>query len=201
MMNSSRRIAAAIIASLCATQIGGAIALDGSRSSTEEKAKTTPDATSVPVPSEPRETSATFGDWVARCERVNSGATKKLVCEAAQAIEIKGQTAPIAQIAFGHAEGGSIGATVLLPNNISFDKSPTLGVEGDDANQIKLVFMRCTAAGCFAEAKVEAATLTAYRGSDKPGKLVFTDAGERLVKLPFSFRGLAQALDELNKYP
>jgi len=195
MMDALKWIAAAIAATLYVAQVDGAAALDNVRPAADDAAAT------APVSAEPRETSATFGDWVARCQRIGAAGAEKSVCEAAQTLVIKGQQAPIAQIAFGRSEGGSVAATVLLPINIAFDKGPLLGIEGSDENDVKLVFRRCLPTGCFAEGKVEAAGLTAYRGSDKPGRLVFTDASEHIVKFPFSFRGLAQALDEVNKHP
>jgi invasion protein IalB len=152
-----------------------------------------------PVPAVPQQTSASFGDWVTRCARTAEPATKT-ICEVAQTLVIKGQQAPIAQIAMGRGEAGlALGLTVLLPVNIAFDKQPTLGVEGDD-RVVKLVFKRCVPAGCIAEAKLELSSLTAMRGAQKAGRLTFTDAAERAIALPVSFRGLAQALDELNKH-
>ena len=156
------------------------------------------------VPSEPQQTSASFGDWVVRCDHPAStpqGPAKR-VCEAAQSLMIKGQQGPIAQIAFGHPpadKGGdpALMLTVLLPVSIAFDKPPRLGAGTDDAGAATLSFRRCLPGGCLADAKPDAVLLKELRGAAKPGHLSFTDAAERTITLPVSFRGLAQALDDL----
>ena len=153
-----------------------------------------------PVSSEPRETSASFGDWVSRCDRIGSEPTAKKVCEAAQTLVVKGQQQPVAQIAFARGEGGALLLTVLLPLNIAFTKAPEFGIEGEEAKAIKLTLRRCVPAGCFAEAKIEAPLLAEFRSTTKAGVITFPDASERTIALPLSFRGLAQALDDLNKH-
>jgi invasion protein IalB len=152
----------------------------------------------APVSAEPQQTSASFGDWVTRCARVTETAAKT-ICEVAQTLVLKGQQAPVAQIALARAEGAGFALTVLLPVSVAFDKQASLGIEGEE-KVVKLVFKRCVPAGCIAEARLEPAYLAAMRVSPKAGKLTFADAAERVITLPFSFRGLAQALDDLNKH-
>ena len=155
------------------------------------------------VPSDPQQTSASFGDWVVRCERPPQVGAGR-ICEAAQALVIKGQQGPIAQIAFGHAphdKGGdpNLMLTVLLPVSISLDKTAKLGPgpAGDDPAATTLTFRRCLPGGCFADAKADPALMKALRSTTKPGHLTFADAAERTLSLPISFRGLPQALDQL----
>lgn len=181
-----------------------------------------PGETAATVPAEPQQTMATFGDWVVRCERPAPAApapggaslpAPRRVCEAAQALVIKGQQAPVAQIAFGRlpADGndasketgkaaGDAGLTltVLLPINIAFDKAPHLAGP-DDNGGATLNYRRCVPGGCLADAKPTAALLKELRATAKPGHLSFTDAAERTLSLPFSTHGLAQALDDLTR--
>lgn len=168
----------------------------GARAASDQAKPTAP----APVSSEPRETSASFGDWVSRCDRIGAEPTAKKVCEAAQTLVVKGQQQPVAQIAFARGEGGALLLTVLLPLNISFAKAPEFGIEGEEAKAIKLTLRRCIPAGCFAEAKIEAPLLAEFRSTPKAGVITFPDASERTIALPLSFRGLAQALDDLNKH-
>ena len=49
---------------------------------------------------EPTSTTASFGDWVLRCQKVEGAAVTRL-CEVAQSLMVKGQSAPVAQIAMG----------------------------------------------------------------------------------------------------
>ena len=154
-----------------------------------------------PVSTEPQQTSASFGDWVVRCERpVQAG---KRVCEAAQSLIIKGQQGPVAQIAFGHPPSDkgvdpALLLTVLLPVNIALDKPPKLA-GSDDANAATLTFRRCLPGGCIADGKPVPDFMKDLRFTQKPGHLTFTDAAERTIALPVSYRGLAQALDDLAK--
>ena len=70
----------------------------------------------APVPSEPQQTSASFGDWVVRCDHpaATPQGPAKRVCEAAQSLMIKGQQGPIAQIAFGHPPADKGGDPALV---------------------------------------------------------------------------------------
>ena len=162
----------------------------------------------APVSAEPQQTSASFGDWVVRCDHPAPVAlgTGKRVCEAAQSLIVKGQQGPIAQIAFGHMSGDkyaepALTLTVLLPVSVAFDKPPKLGpgAGADDPGSASLAFRRCLPGGCLADAKPDAALLKDLRAAGKPGHLSFTDAAERTITLPVSLRGLAQALDDLAK--
>ena len=160
------------------------------------------EAPPAPVSSEPQQTAATFGDWTVRCDRVGSDAAAKPVCEAAESLLVKGQQAPIAQVAFGHLPtdpANLLTLTVLLPINISFQKPPKLGADTDEAKTVPLTYRRCIPGGCLADTKLAATALTDLRNAKGPGRLYFTDAGERTLALPLSFRGLPQALDNLAK--
>src|SRR5262245_2990638 len=62
-----------------------------------------PPATAAPAASEPQATTASFGDWVLRCQRVGTGSEARRSCEMVQSVMLKGQKAPVAQLAFGKA--------------------------------------------------------------------------------------------------
>lgn len=132
-----------------------------------------------------------------RCDRpVDAGA--KRVCEAAQSLIVKGQQGPIAQLAFGHAGNDTgNGPTVLLPINVAFDKPPQFSVK--DGAVAELTYRRCLPGGCHADVRTQPSLIRDVRGDQRIGSLVFTDASERSLGLPISFRGLAQALDDLAK--
>jgi invasion protein IalB len=144
-------------------------------------------------PAQPQQTSASFGDWVVRCQA--TGQSK--ICEVAQTLIMAGQQAPIAQIAFGGERAQTM--TVLLPTNIAFDKPPQISFEGTDTTAF--AFRRCLPAGCFADAKIDAAHLKSIEDATKPGRLSFTDAAEQTLALPISLRGFPQAVDYFNQEP
>ena len=57
------------------------------------------------VSAEPANTSATYGDWVMRCQRVGEGAAAKRMCEVAQTIRVQQGRDPVAEVALGRLPG------------------------------------------------------------------------------------------------
>jgi invasion protein IalB len=155
-------------------------------------------AQDAPVPLEPSVTTATYSDWTLRCVRDKDG--KASLCEVTQTLQMQGQTAPIAQIAVGRpAAKAPLRATIIVPVNAAFDKAPQMQVEEQPAQAASLAWRRCANFGCVADVEIKAETLTAWRIAPKPGQILFRNAGNQDVVLPFSFRGLAQALDAMAK--
>ena len=54
-----------------------------------------------PGEAEPSSTSASYGDWIMRCQRLGDGADAERVCEAAQLIHAQDQQNPVAEVAIG----------------------------------------------------------------------------------------------------
>jgi invasion protein IalB len=157
-------------------------------------------AAPAPVASKPERTTASFGDWVTRCETV--GKPAKRVCEAALVMTLQGQTSPVAQVAIGSPEAkGPKQLTLVVPSNIAFAAKPQIAAAKAGAAPIDLVWQRCTPGGCFASNPVSDAVLTTLSAETEPGRIGFKDAADREIALPLSFRGLAQALDALGKEP
>jgi invasion protein IalB len=160
----------------------------------------TPRASAPAVSDEPAATTASFGDWVMRCQRTGEGDKTVKSCEAAQTIQVQGQTAPIAQIGIGRiAPGDPLRITVILPPNITLPSNVHVVTDEKDDPGIDLAWRRCLPGGCIAEVKLEPETIKSWRARSAPGKLSFKDATGRVVAIPFSFRGLAQSLDALAK--
>jgi invasion protein IalB len=153
-----------------------------------------------PVSADPQLTTANYGDWVVRCQRIGDGAAAQRLCEVAQSIQTQGAQAPIAQIAFGRiAAADPLRLTLVLPPNISFPSSPRMAVDDKDPRAIDLSWRRCLPGGCFADAEMKDDMLQHWRAQTSQGQVRFKDSAGRDVALPFSFRGLAQALDALAK--
>jgi invasion protein IalB len=150
------------------------------------------------VEAEPQSTSATFGDWVLRCSRMEmSGQTQRL-CEVAQTIIVQGQQAPIAEVAIGRIKKADpLHVTVVLPINVSFPSAPQINLEGQAS--LELTWRRCLPNGCYADATPKDELLRAWRAAKTTGRIDTKDASGRNVVVTISFRGLAQALDALNK--
>ncbi len=153
----------------------------------------------VPVASDPVATTAAYGDWVLRCQRVND---KSQACEVAQTIQVKDKdrTVPVAQITFSRAKSGEpLRIMVVLPTNIVLPSSAALALSEKDARPIELPWRRCIPGGCVAEVQPPADALKAYLTAAEPGRLTFTDATGRPMVLPLSLRGLQQAIEALNR--
>ena len=156
-----------------------------------------PAPVAVPVSTNPERTTATYGDWVMRCER---GPQTKRICEVAQTITLQGQAQPTAQIAIGRPEpGASKQVTVVLPSNIAFAAKPRISVAKAGAAPIELIWQRCTPGACFATVPITDSALAALSLETEPGRIQFKDAADRDAVLPLAFRGLAQALEALAK--
>lgn len=146
----------------------------------------------------PSVTTATYSDWTLRCVRDKD--SKGTLCEVTQTLQMQGQTAPVAQIAVGRPTAKApLRLTIIVPINAAFDKGPQMQVEEQPAQAASLAWRRCANFGCVADVEIKAETLNAWRVAAKPGQMLFRNAGNQDVVLPFSFRGLAQALDAMAK--
>jgi invasion protein IalB len=153
-----------------------------------------------PVSSEPQSTTANFGDWTLRCTRLGATANAAKVCEVIQSIGVQGQANPIAQLAFGYEEPkANLKFTAVLPVNISFNGPITLSSGDANPAVLQMNWTRCLPEGCFANTDVDEATIALLRAQTEKGKVAFKDGATRDAILPVSFRGLAEALDALNK--
>ncbi len=153
-------------------------------------------APSQAVPTDPDRTTASFGDWLLRCERQADG---QRVCDAAQTLVLQGQTQPIALIAFSRpTRGQPLLLTVQVPTSATF--ANPLRVTGEDREPlvIEVPWRRCVPAGCFADVQLrDEAAMRRLRARTEPGRIEFRDGANREIALPFSLRGLAPALDAL----
>ena len=69
-----------------------------------------------PVSADPAMTSATYGDWVLRCQRIGEGDKMQRLCEVVQLIQAQNQRDPIAEIALGRLpHEQALHLTTVLP--------------------------------------------------------------------------------------
>ena len=157
-------------------------------------------AAPAPIAGDSVQTTATYGDWVLRCARTAEGGTGPQTCEIVQTLVLQGQQQPIAQVAIGSIDKTSaLRLTVVVPTAISFSKAAYVVGAAGTANLFDLTWRRCLPSGCFADIALSADALKMMRARTEPANLVFRDAGERDITLPFSLRGFPQALDSLGK--
>ncbi len=86
---------------------------------------------------------------------------------------------------------------VLIPVNVTIAPGVELGA--DAAEPVRMPIKTCIQAACFAEALLTDAQVKTFRSKSQPGRLVFTDPGERPVAVEVPFKGLDQALDALER--
>jgi invasion protein IalB len=154
-------------------------------------------AAPAPVSSDPDRTTASFGDWLLRCERVPEAGRS---CEVAQVISVQGAQQPIAQIALGRVAREQTALTLLVQVPVNIELGAPLRLIGDDREPlvIETSWRRCVPAGCFAGTELrEEAVVRRLRDRPEPVRIEFRDSTGRDLRLAFSVRGLGPALDAL----
>jgi invasion protein IalB len=141
----------------------------------------------------PERTTASYGDWVLRCELPPGGAERS--CEVAQTVlDGRGQT--LAQIIARRAAGnGGMQLSVQVGGSATVAEPLRLAVETQAV--LTLRFRRCLPRGCFAEVQPTEMELGALLPRTEPIRLEFTDGDGQPVSIPASLRGLAASLDAL----
>ncbi len=149
----------------------------------------------APPATTPDRTTATFGDWVLRCEpRAEAPPTRQ--CELNQTLQDqRGQM--LAQFAIGRAQPGAVLRFIaLLPVNVTagapFRLLPQEGQPGID-----VTLRACTQRGCMADAELDQAALARLRDREGPARLEIRDATGQVAGFPVSLRGLPAALGAL----
>lgn len=142
----------------------------------------------------PQLTTATYDDWTVRCEAHDTTSS----CEMSQAMQIKGQSQPVSQIAIGRLnKTDPLKLVFQVPINVWIPDNVSLVVE--EANTtIKANFTRCIPIGCFAEADLKDDMIAKLGKVSKGGRLEFADAGRQKIAIPVSFKGFTAAYDALN---
>ena len=183
-----------------AVAVGTAFAITGSAALAASTDAATPAAGAPPVSADPAMTSATYGDWILRCQRVADGSTTKRLCEVAQTVRLSQGRDAVAEVAFGHVNGEkALRVTALLPTNILLPGAVSIAGGDKPAPALDLQWRRCVPVGCLADAAATDEAVRTWRGQAAAGRLDYKDGVGHDVTLPLSFRGLAQALDALEK--
>jgi len=158
-------------------------------------------AQATPAPgavSPPDNTTASYGDWVLRCQQ----SVAARVCEIVQTLEQQGQRGPIALIAIGRpVKDEPVKLVIQVPPNLALGDKVSIRVVVADKDEAVAVFQRCLPGGCFAEATLSDDTLKRWRGLSEAGQMRYLDAGKREVALPLSFRGFPAAAEALQREP
>jgi invasion protein IalB len=158
-----------------------------------------PATPAAPVDQTPQRTTASYGDWVVRCE-TTPGPPPQKNCDMEQLAQVQGQAQPISRVAIPlPPKGEPAKLFIQLPINVSFMVPVKIVADGKDAGTTT-PFRRCVPAGCFAELELKDDLQKKFRAAaTEPGKILFKDAADRDVTIPLSFKGFAQAFEALLK--
>jgi invasion protein IalB len=159
-----------------------------------------PEASRTVVDATPTSTSANFGDWVLRCQRLGNGTETLHVCEVAQQIRAQDQQNPLAEVAIGRLKKSDpLLLTVVLPVNVAFPNSPSFSPDAKDSDPLDLGWRKCLPGGCFADVVLKDDVLQRWKAQSGNGRLTWKDAAGRDFAIGVSSNGLAQALDAFSK--
>jgi invasion protein IalB len=149
---------------------------------------------------EPSSTSASYGDWVMRCQRLGDGADAERVCEAAQLIHAQGQQNPVAEVAIGRLKKTDpLHLTIVLPVNITLRTPPSLSLKGKDVDGLNFVWLKCLPGGCYANAPLKDDVVRRWKDETDARRIIWTDGAGRVSAVDLSFNGLGSALDALDR--
>jgi invasion protein IalB len=152
------------------------------------------------VDAEPNSTSASFGDWALRCQRLGNGAETQHVCEVTQQIRAQDQQNPVAELAIGRLKKADpLRLTVVLPVNVTISNPPSFSADGKVPELLDLGWRKCLPGGCIADAMLTDDVLRRWKTQTTAEHIAWTDAAGRDLVIGLSLRGLTQALDALGK--
>jgi invasion protein IalB len=159
-----------------------------------------PEVSRTIVDATPTSTSASFGDWVLRCQRLGNGAESSRVCEVAQQIRAQDQQNPLAEVAIGRLKKSDpLLLTVVLPVNVTFPNSPSFSPDAKGSDPLDLGWRKCLPGGCFADVVLKDDVLQRWKAQSANGRLTWKDAAGQDFAIGVSSNGLAQALDAFSK--
>jgi invasion protein IalB len=134
-------------------------------------------------------TTATYDEWTVSCVE------NQKVCEITSSQQLEGQSAIASQITIsGLAKDKPARISIQIPPNAWIASGIKLTADEKDTG-IAAAFRWCVPSRCLADVEVKQDILKKLADlGDRPGNLVFQDATQHDQKIPFSFKGLGQAL-------
>jgi invasion protein IalB len=140
----------------------------------------------------PQSTTATYYDWVVRCELTSQRAER--ICVMSQGLQVPNQQGLAARIVLGRtARQDPVKLIVELPNGVWLPAGVTVFV-GDKDNGIPLTFKTCSQ-GCLADVDLSPDLVRTLRQANGPARIEFEASAGTRAALPFSLRGFAPSLD------
>jgi invasion protein IalB len=142
---------------------------------------------------EPDVTTATYGAWVLRCQKLPD----RRICEINQTLSQAGDANPFALIAVGRtAADAPLKLVAQVPPNAALADAPALSV-GGKAYPAK--FVRCLPGGCFIETDLSDDLDKAMRTSTEPASIAFKNGQDQPVKIELNLNGFTNGMAALKK--
>lgn len=136
------------------------------------------------------------GDWVVRC--VQTTQKSPAPCEVIQTTVNKDTRQPLSSFSIAYVPSrDSYAMQIVVPTGVSLAKGLTLGTSPNGMR-----FNRCERGGCYVEAVIDNATVTAIAASGKSTSIGITSYGPKgsEVKLPVSLTGFPEAMDRMKGF-
>jgi invasion protein IalB len=144
----------------------------------------------------PQRITAKFDDWTVTC---NAPPDSVKSCEIVQSQMATAQRDEVGQITISRSDKNqSFKIYFQVPSNVSLQAGIKF-TPADKVPQITALFRWCLPSRCLADADLPAAALNQLRTLTEPGHEEYNDAGQHKVSLSVSFKGLAPALDWMEK--
>jgi invasion protein IalB len=158
-------------------------------------------APATPQPAQqpnPQRTTATYEDWIVRCE-IAPGPPPQKNCDMAQMAQVQGQANPISRVGIAKpAKGEAVKLVIQLPVNVALAGGVKLAADDKDPGTVA-PFKRCVPAGCFAELDLKDDMMKKFRAATESWKMNFKDGADHDAAIPLSFKGFGLAYDALLK--
>jgi invasion protein IalB len=146
----------------------------------------------------PQQTTATYEDWIVRCE-TQPGPPPQKFCEMVQFTQVKGGGSVISQVAIGRpVKGQPVKLVIQLPIGVWLPTGIKLFTGAKDPGLLT-TFKRCLPSACFTDAEINADTIRKFRTTAEAGQIQFKDGNQKDASLPVSFKGFGTAFDALQK--
>jgi invasion protein IalB len=146
----------------------------------------------------PQRVTAKFDDWTVSCTMGSSQVGEK-TCEMVQVQIMENQPNPVGQITVSRPAKNQpfkihfqVQANVWLQTGVKFTAAP-------NESQLAAEFRWCLPNRCLADAILPEASINKLRSLSEPGREDYKDAAQHDVSLSVSFKGLAPALDWMEK--
>ncbi len=146
--------------------------------------------------SAPQQTTATYQDWIVRCE-LRPGPPPVKSCATVQFSQVQGQSGVFTQISIANPrQGEALKLVFQVPIEVWLPTGVRLAI-GESETGLSATFKRCAPNACFADVEIKDDSVKNLRSGAETGKFQFKDTNQKDVIVPVSFKGFGAAFDAM----